>query len=750
MFDFNDYECSGRSSNYVMLDLHGLSPESAKIWVNHQIALAQEKNITEFRFVTGRGNHENSQGKRGTLYKEFSSWITPENQSKIASIIARDGYYEIYMKPFTKKQGVFSYLLDNLSKQSISKEIGKMKELAEKGDAAHQYSLGCCYQAGHVMPRDEKMAVHWFEKAAHNGNHMAAYRLAGCYWQGRGVRQSDKKAIQLFEASALQGNSLSCEVLGDCYNSGDAVKVDYTKAFSYYERAANLGLERARRKLADAYFYGKGIPKDEKKAFELYKIASDAGDSHAAFNLACCYLLAVGTEKDMVLAIKYATQSADQQDSDSQYLLFEIYSGGYSNPQDETFIDRIKALKYLKEAANNQNKRALFVLAHETENLNDPKKYLYYVINAARRGHAVAQAMLFVELSDEELLDAGLDDLERNKLKELFWQQKNEFIYKIVRDRVDEDSILAACLSKDSFTKKQKSKVLDLLHAFSDKGNPNAMLRLGMLYLSGERLVEKNVHKAKEYFLKGADLGCGDCLSALADYHTKGYENGGIPDYEKSLHYYREAAEKESSYAHYYLGCLYAKQNNKEGVKKDICLSIRHFKEALRLKFPDGKPDGNESNEISKFDELNFRIRSLCIELLGSSHDPFSKDTEEKSELIQNVEHYLSQNKELNYADLMLLLGNLVCSYEYTSDITLRIVKEAWYTFGAALKRCCNDPSTKLLMLILQARVLLQQRKEANNTSSDTEYYSSFFSQKKAKESLNDQVFSRGFLARPS
>lgn len=747
MFDFNDYECSGRSSNYVMLDLHGLSPESAKIWVNHQIALAQEKNITEFRFVTGRGNHENSRGKRGTLYKEFSSWITPENRSKIASIVARDGYYEIYMKPFTKKQGIFSYLLDNLVEESISEEIGKIKELAERGDADHQYSLGCCYQAGYIMLRDEKMAVYWFEKAAHNGNHMAAYRLAGCYWQGRGVRQNDKKAIQLFEASALQGNSLSCEVLGDCYNLGDAVKVDYTKAFNYYERAANLGLERARRKLADAYFYGKGIQKDEKKAFELYKIASDAGNAHAAYNLACCYLYAVGTEKDIVLAIKYATQSANQHDSDSQYLLFQIYYG-------ETFTDQEKAFKYLEESANNQNKYALFTLASRPKILIDKKKYSYYMLSAARAGHSVAQAIVLRDFSDEELLEYGLGQPEKNKIKENLWRQSNEYIYKIVGENHDDQmSVLIAFLSNDSFTKKQRSKLLELLQHFSDKGNLEAILILGKLYFFGEKIVDKNVQKAKTYWLKGADLGCSECLIDLAHFHMKGFENKGVPDYKSSVRCYEEAAKRDNSKAHYYLGCMYANQSNKEGVKIDITLSISHLKASLRLEFSSYFPElnENESAKISKFSDLNYRIGTLYMMLLSSSITGFPQSTMKVDELIENATKYLSEAKKWGHSGCETLLEQLsVLKSCVSSDSNSQTIQDLWLAFGAALKKCCNHPSTRLLMLILQAKVLLQQGKGANNTSSDTGYYSSFFSQKKAKANLNDQVFSRRFLARPS
>ena len=45
-------------------------------------------------------------------------------------------------------------------------EFGRLKALAEQGDAKAQYKLGTMYYFGHGVPQDYWEAVRWYRKAA--------------------------------------------------------------------------------------------------------------------------------------------------------------------------------------------------------------------------------------------------------------------------------------------------------------------------------------------------------------------------------------------------------------------------------------------------------------------------------------------------------------------------------------------------------------------------------------------------------
>ena len=51
-------------------------------------------------------------------------------------------------------------------KQSSEQRINELRQAAEQGDAAAQYTLGRLYELGRGVPKDEAKAAHWYRKAA--------------------------------------------------------------------------------------------------------------------------------------------------------------------------------------------------------------------------------------------------------------------------------------------------------------------------------------------------------------------------------------------------------------------------------------------------------------------------------------------------------------------------------------------------------------------------------------------------------
>lgn len=61
------------------------------------------------------------------------------------------------------------------------------------------YSTGMKYYEGNGVPKDYKMAVYYFKKAAKHGNTDAQNMLGMCYKFGNGVKKDTKKAESWFK-----------------------------------------------------------------------------------------------------------------------------------------------------------------------------------------------------------------------------------------------------------------------------------------------------------------------------------------------------------------------------------------------------------------------------------------------------------------------------------------------------------------------------------------------------------------------
>ena len=72
--------------------------------------------------------------------------------------------------------------------------IEGIRKLAERGDAAAQFSIGARYATGEDVRQDYTEAVRWFSMAAEQGHVVAQATLGAYYWAGRGVPQDLVKA----------------------------------------------------------------------------------------------------------------------------------------------------------------------------------------------------------------------------------------------------------------------------------------------------------------------------------------------------------------------------------------------------------------------------------------------------------------------------------------------------------------------------------------------------------------------------
>ncbi|NNA13727.1 sel1 repeat family protein [Pseudomonas lundensis] len=114
-----------------------------------------------------------------------------------------------------------------------------LKAAAERGHRAAQFNLGCCYDNGTGVVRDEKRAVYWYLQAAKQGFMLAEYNLAYCFDNGLGVPQNSMEANRWYRKAADRGYApaqlaiaINLEEGRGCQRSMDQAVLWYLKALS--------------------------------------------------------------------------------------------------------------------------------------------------------------------------------------------------------------------------------------------------------------------------------------------------------------------------------------------------------------------------------------------------------------------------------------------------------------------------------------------------------------------------------------
>lgn len=72
--------------------------------------------------------------------------------------------------------------------------VPKLKIAAEKGHKKAQYRLGRCYDKGHGVKEDNKVAFAWYSKSAAQGYAKGQYELGKCYMKGKGTTANQEQA----------------------------------------------------------------------------------------------------------------------------------------------------------------------------------------------------------------------------------------------------------------------------------------------------------------------------------------------------------------------------------------------------------------------------------------------------------------------------------------------------------------------------------------------------------------------------
>ena len=170
-----------------------------------------------------------------------------------------------------------------------ARQLKKLTEKAEGGDAAAQDELGICYLTGKNVERNPFTAGLWFRTAAEQNYPLAQYHLGLLCFHGEGMIVSYEQAMDCFQSAAKGGVADAMFHLALMYEKGLGVAEDAETAKKWYHTAADAGQIQA------MYVYATILLKDEnaklkQEGMSYLKHAADLGFAEAQYAYAMkCY-----------------------------------------------------------------------------------------------------------------------------------------------------------------------------------------------------------------------------------------------------------------------------------------------------------------------------------------------------------------------------------------------------------------------------------------------------------------------------
>ena len=454
--------------------------------------------------------------------------------------------------------------------RGVKQDYKKAVEYYEKGAALNNANalntLGVMYHDGKGVKQDYTKAREYYEKSAALNYGWAFYNLGNMYYYGRGVKQDYTKAREYYEKAAALNNASAFYNLGYMYAHGNGVKQDYTKAREYYEKSAALNNASALNNLGYMYAHGNGVKQDYTKAREYYEKSAALNNASAFYNLGYMYENAKGVREDLRKARDYYEKAAALNNADAMYELGEIYFEGYGVKEDYA-----KARDYYEKAAALNNEDAMLKLGElyaESEGLGfkrDYKKALEYYEKAAALNNGTA----FDRLGGMYRKGLGVKQ---------DYKKAREYYEKAKANGYNSDSDIKA-LNEEI----EKAKEFSAALKKANRGNVEAMIKVGGMYFSGEG-VKQDRRKGLEYFEKAAAKGHKE-VQGLVGWMYFLPTNGINQNYKKAREWFEkyvaQAKTDEEKGMFVMLGFMY---EYGLGVKKDSSKARELYQKAPSIK----------------------------------------------------------------------------------------------------------------------------------------------------------------------
>ena len=480
-------------------------------------------------------------------------------------------------------------------RQEDYKKAVSYYEKAENSQA--DFRLAAIYLSD-KMPGDSatnaNRGLSYLRRSAAADNDDAIYWL-GITYQNMEPPQNDS-ALLCFQYLAEEGHGKGLLQMGIAYEIGRGVEIDTAMAAQYYEQAGEAGTGVGYVYLADLLLEGyAGHPADDSAAFNYYAWATMVDESNglALERTAECLLKGVGTPADTATAITYARWAAEtgsykamsmvgdalfygwadtEPNSDSAYYYYYMASQG-DDPRGDYMIGDLlyeeemyeQSLQYILSAVRNGSVdalvaygRALWLGAGIEEN---PELACQLLEQAAPQ---TTSGMAHFILGYAHLIGRGRPQDNDKALAYFDTSMTQGYVTAMLE--VGSQYLSGEILPRDT------AKGLEYYERAVKTGSTRAMMQLGSGLFSGEDGFPHDAKRAAELFQMAADRGNLDALCRLGLCYEEG--EGVILNSRKAYNLYLEAAERGSSYGMFLVAMCYV-----DGVyvKEDMAQAAEWF-----------------------------------------------------------------------------------------------------------------------------------------------------------------------------
>ena len=159
---------------------------------------------------------------------------------------------------------LFTLAAMDLGRGALNKDnaVDRLRQAAEKGNAAAAYNLGLIYLEGQVAPKEPAIAAGWFQRAADLDQPDALYALATLYRDGHGVPKDPVEMARLLQRADIVGNRVATTEYAIAVFNGFGVPKDEERAAELFRKAALAGNAIAQNRYARILSAGRGVPQD--------------------------------------------------------------------------------------------------------------------------------------------------------------------------------------------------------------------------------------------------------------------------------------------------------------------------------------------------------------------------------------------------------------------------------------------------------------------------------------------------------
>lgn len=461
----------------------------------------------------------------GLMYK---LGIGVRQDEKIADTLLKESfkYYkqrEENEADFIQLHLAFMYLEGLGTKKDYKKAIKCYKKLAKNGDSNAQFLVGLFYYYGLFGSKhDYNKAIKWFKKSAKQGKIEAELIIADMYLEGNGFIQNYKKAFKYYFKLAQKGNlEAKCNIwfmheLGLIGQEIDNLTIDrYFEQIQFgYRKKSKEGFNYANLRLACINFVS------FMKIVCLYKCESIEYCSNIYFyynflnsllNLMYSYLRFYENfwktdklEKNRIVKYLYSNITylsyesilddfkninvKKINDSDIEQIANALYLIFVDNKKNDSEKDSFEILEYLKEKAGQGNLFLQYILGCMYLKGNkciekDKTKAVEWLSKSVENGYLPAQYFIFyknifIYLDDKNFEHISSEDFE--------W----------IRESAEQDQSFAQYILGVMYLKgnkgieKDNTMAFEWLNKSAEQGNLNAKLRLNELYFIEKKYIK--------------------------------------------------------------------------------------------------------------------------------------------------------------------------------------------------------------------------------------------------------------------